>query len=282
MSSSVASIRSVSSSPSSISSIASAGSGEPVVLLHSGGMSSRQWRRLMDRLAAGYRVLAPDFIGSGDNPPWPQGEPFHFDMDVAAVEAIVRDLARPIHLVGHSYGGFIAATLARKNPDIIRSLTLFDPVAMGVLHDAEDPEGLANLGTVDGEDAFNDPALGGGDAWMEQFVDYWNGPGSWRALPATTRDAFLRVGKKVFYEVTTLLRDRTPCAAYGGVKAPALLLTGESSPIAARRVVHLLSESLPDATAHTIAGAGHMAPITHAGAVNDLIVQHIERAAGAA
>ena len=43
------------------------GEGPLVVLLHSGGMSGRQWRRLAGLLSASYRVVTPDFLGSGDN-----------------------------------------------------------------------------------------------------------------------------------------------------------------------------------------------------------------------
>lgn len=34
----------------------------------------------------------------------------------------------PVHLVGHSYGGYVAASLACANPEMIRSLTLVEPV----------------------------------------------------------------------------------------------------------------------------------------------------------
>jgi len=241
-------------------------------------MSSRQWRRLLDRLAPARRVLAPDFLGSGENPVWTDDAPFGFEMDVAAIDELVRSLGRPVHLVGHSYGGFVALTLARKNPAAIRSLTVYDPVAFGVLHAANDTEALAGLARAEAEPVWNDLSRGGVDAWLEVFIDYWNEPGSWRTLPEGTREAFSRVGKKVFKEVHSLLADRTGSAAYGVVTAPALLLSGEKSPLAARRVVQYLSEAMPRATLRTIRGAGHMGPITHAGAVNDAIDEHIARA----
>jgi pimeloyl-ACP methyl ester carboxylesterase len=41
-----------------------------VVLLHSGGGSRRQWRRLTDLLAGRYHILAPDLYGHGETGPW--------------------------------------------------------------------------------------------------------------------------------------------------------------------------------------------------------------------
>lgn len=252
------------------------GAGTPVVLLHSGGMSSRQWRSLAERLAPTHRVLAPDFLGSGKNPPWPDEVPFHFDLDVAAVARVLDGLDQPAHLVGHSYGGLVALTVARRHGVRVRSLAVYDPVAFGVLRDPPDAEGLADLARAEAQPVFTDESRGGGEEWMEAFVDYWNGPGAWRSLPATSREQFVRVGRKVFREVMSLMADRTGAAAYAGVTAPALVLGGERSPAAARRVTEVLAATLPGARREVIAGAGHMGPLTHGAAVDALIAAHID------
>ena len=248
---------------------------QPVILLHSGGMSSRQWRKLSDALGSTHRVIAPDFLGAGEQPSWPRDQPFHFFDDVEVIEKLMARLGQPVHLVGHSYGGLIALTLARRHPARLRSLSAFDPVAFGVLYGANDTVGLGDLARAEQAPVFSDAAQGGGDAWFEVFVDYWNGPGAWRALPPPARESFLRVGRKVFVEVMSLMSDRTPASAYAKIEAPALLLSGERSPVAAQRVVSILSETVPRSRAQTVEGAGHMGPITHASGVNAAIVSHI-------
>ncbi|WP_394841663.1 alpha/beta hydrolase [Pendulispora brunnea] len=259
--------------------LVSAGSGEPVLLLHSGGMSSRQWRRTIDALSPSFRVIAPDFLGCGENPLWPEDEPFHFKYDIQAVERLIADLAGPVHLVGHSYGGFIALHVARRTPARIRSIAVYDPVAFGVLYEPEDAEALEGFRRIEENPALSDPAKGGGPEWMQAFIEFWNGPGSWKTLPAATQNAFLRVGKKVYGEVFTQMRDRTPAASYSTVTAPALLLHGEISPLASRRVVERIGAAMPKATVRTVAGAGHMGPITHSGVVNDWVFRHIQASA---
>src|SRR4051794_29526844 len=83
--------------------------GEVVLLLHSSGMSGDQWRRTAEHLArGGARTVVPDLLGSGRSTPWPDGKPFGFLDDVDLVDQILKQLGRPVHLVGHSYGGFIA------------------------------------------------------------------------------------------------------------------------------------------------------------------------------
>ena len=249
-----------------------------VLLLHSSGMSSRQWARLSDALSPTHRVIAPDLLGSGENPPWPDNQSFDLSEDVDALERIVAGLAKPVHIVGHSYGGLLAVTLARRIPGRILSVAAYDPVAFGVLHGAGDAEGLADLERAGRNPLFTDDVRGGSDAWFEVFVDYWNGPGAWRGMTQTGRGSFLRVGRKVFLEVMSLIHDRTPASAYSIVTAPALFLGGARSPAAARRVIALLASAFPQGRALTIEGAGHMGPLTHGTTVNDAIVAHIRAA----
>lgn len=238
-------------------------------------MSSRQWKSLADTLAPSYRVLVPDLLGIGRNPPWPDHEPFHFQSDLDALVRILERLPEPAHVVGHSYGGFLSVLLAQRFPRLVKSVAAYDPVAFGVLYDPPDEAGLADLTRATDDPAFRDPAIGGTDPWMEAFVDFWNGKGAWRMLPEPTRNAFLRVGKKVFFEVTTLMTDRTPRLAYAAFGGPALLLSGSLSPIAARRVVSILASAFPRGSLVSIEGAGHMGPITHARDVNQAIVRHL-------
>lgn len=255
------------------------GEGAPVVLLHSGGLSGRQWRRLMAALAPTHQALAVDLLGSGENPPWPDDQPFELSMDADEVSALVLAQSQKVHLVGHSYGGLIALKVATRHPDKIQSIALYDPVAFGVLYDARDEEGIKDLAGAQEDPLFLDEKRGGNEEWLEGFIDYWNGPGGWRALPASSREAFLRVGRKVFYEVRSLSGDRTPRSAYSELKMPVLLLGGARSPMAAQRVLAQLGAAMPQAQTHLLEGAGHMGPITHGKEVNKLIVGHIAGAA---
>ena len=255
-----------------------AGLGPLVLLLHSGGMSGRQWRRLATRLSATHQVASPDLLGSGGNPLWPDDAPFEYPLDVAAVGELLDVLGPPAHVVGHSYGGLLALTLARLRPDAVRSVTVYDPVAFGVLHATRDAEGLVDLERAAENPVFLDDARGGSEAWLEAFVDYWNGRGSWQALPASARASFSRVGRKVYYEVRSLLADRTAPQAYASITAPTLLIGGELSPVAARRVIAVLGKALPNARTHAIAGAGHMGPISHAAEFNELVAAHVAAA----
>lgn len=237
------------------------------MFLHSSGLSSRQWKGMARAFADRHEILTPDFLGMGARPKWPAGAPFHFDADVDLVRALI---VRPAHLVGHSYGGLVALTLARRHPELVRSLTVYEPVAFGTLHDPPDPEGLADLARA--ERMLGALPL---EAWLEAFVNYWNGPGAWDGLPESSQRGMIDVGDKIVLEVTSLLGDRTPAGAYASVAAPVLLVRGERSPAAAHRVVARLREALPDATEAIVRGAGHMGPLTHPHEFAELLETHV-------
>jgi pimeloyl-ACP methyl ester carboxylesterase len=252
------------------------GSGVPVVLVHSGGLSSRQWTRVASRLTPTHRVLAPDLLGSGESDPVPPGD-FHFHEDVAVLDAILDSLDGDHHLVGHSYGGLIALTSARLRPARVLSLSLFEPVAFGVLYSARDEAAIRDLEREDDDGTFLDDALGGKEPWMQRFIDWWQGPGTWLSLPEPSRAGMLAVGRKVFQEVRSLTADRTPHEAYASLQIPTLLMTAAGSPLAARRVCAILAEAMR-AELVTIADGGHMAPLTHAHFVGERIAAHVRAA----
>jgi pimeloyl-ACP methyl ester carboxylesterase len=229
------------------------------VLIHSGGFTSRQWRKLGETLAPDFRVVAPDLVG------------LHFREDVRFVESLIDN--QPVHLVGHSYGGFVALHVALANPKLVRSIAVYDPVAFAILDPVEDADALLPLQAIRRE--WQPGANGSDDLWLESFVDWWNGRGAWTHLPEETRAAFRAVGWIVFNEVMSLTTDATDRATWASIDAPALILGGAKSPLSERRVVQRLGEVLPRATVQSFADVGHMGPISHAPLVNAAIASHL-------
>jgi pimeloyl-ACP methyl ester carboxylesterase len=106
-----------------------AGSGPPLVLIHGNPATHTLWRPLMAALSKHHTVYAIDLPGYGWSPPPANRQ----DMSRERLAQIVLDWAgmqglERFDLVGHSFGGSVAATMADKQPQRIRSLALFTPL----------------------------------------------------------------------------------------------------------------------------------------------------------
>lgn len=253
-------------------------SAPPALLLHSGGLSGKQWRRAIAELRGDFFVLVPDGLGMGASPPWPHERAFHYRQDVEQLGALLGTLCAPAHLVGHSYGGLLALHAAQCQPERVASLALFEPASFGVLAAAGD-EAFADVLDLS-ERHRGSPRVPGWSAdWLRSFVDFWNSPGAWDGLSPQARGDYLRVHHKLEREVDTLLADRTSAEDFARIEQPTLLMVGERSPRAARRVVDRLFAAMPNAALEVVAHAGHLGPLTHARRVAARIGVHLRAAA---
>ena len=104
-----------------------------IVCLHSSTATSNQWRSLQELMASRWEVLAPDLHGHGRSPDFAPSTRSALHADAAAVAALAGIGGRSVHLVGHSYGAAVALQIALRFPQQVQSLTLYEPVAFGLL-----------------------------------------------------------------------------------------------------------------------------------------------------
>jgi pimeloyl-ACP methyl ester carboxylesterase len=259
------------------------GAGEPVLLLHCSSACGSEWHGLCDTLGGDFHVIAPDQWGCGKSDPWTGRGTFSLAEEAAPILDIIHDLGRPVHLVGHSYGGGLALRIARKRPDLVRSLTLVEPSCFHLLRQghALDRALFGEIARVAGDVK---DAVASGDYWggMARFVDYWNGAGAWQEMShGKCMKLSQRLGKVVL-DFRALFEEPASLAAYAALTMPTLILCGDRSPGPSRRIVDMLVSAMPRARLEPIPDAGHMSPMTHPDFVNAAIASHLRlRATGA-
>ncbi|MFG3053055.1 alpha/beta fold hydrolase [Kitasatospora sp. NPDC048239] len=136
--------------------------GEPVVLVHGNVSSGVFWHPTMTGLPDRYRPLAPDLRGFGGTEPLPvdatRGLRDHSEDLLSYLQALGLG---PVHLVGWSMGGGVALQLLRDHPELVRSLTLVNPVS---------PYGFGGTHGVDGRLNSPDGAGSGAGGAAPEFV----------------------------------------------------------------------------------------------------------------
>ncbi|MBD2772853.1 alpha/beta fold hydrolase [Iningainema tapete] len=102
------------------------GEGTPVVFLHGAWGDSSQWVSIMDLLASDFHCFAPDLFGYGES----EKPDIHYSIDLQ-MESIAEFLAllklEKVFIVGHSLGGWIAASYALKYPRKTHGVVLIAP-----------------------------------------------------------------------------------------------------------------------------------------------------------
>lgn len=165
-----------------------------ILAIHGLTGHGRRWQPLAERHLPEYAIAAPDLLGHGRSS-W--DAPWTIDANVAALAAVLdADSTGPVSVVGHSFGGAIALSLADKRPDLVGALVLLDP-AVGLdgswMRDIADSM-LASPDYTDRAEARNEKVSGSWadvaaadvDAELdEHLVDLPNGRVGWRiSIPA--------------------------------------------------------------------------------------------------
>jgi len=104
-------------------------SAPPVVLVHGFLDLAWGWRVVAERLAARFRVIAPDLRGHGDTDWIGAGGYYHFFDYVADLTELIDRLAPHddgVSIVEHSMGGTVASYTAGARPARVRRLALLE------------------------------------------------------------------------------------------------------------------------------------------------------------
>jgi pyruvate dehydrogenase E2 component (dihydrolipoamide acetyltransferase) len=241
------------------------GPGVPVLLLHGFGADLNTWMFTQPALAEGRRVIALDLPGHGGSAK---------DVGAGDAESLSRVVGAALdalgiergHLVGHSMGGAVTATLALRRPERAASLTLIAPAGLG---------SEINAGFIDGfvrasrrreatevlgllvydpalvsrtmvEDVLRYKRLDGVPAALTKIAEAWF-PGGRQSLDLRERVAALSLPVQIIWG----REDR-------------IIPVSNAEALAARLPVHIIEQ------------AGHLPHMEHAGEVNRVIKRFIE------
>lgn len=246
------------------------------VLLHGTASTGGQWKSLTGWLAPSHLVRAPDLPGYGSAKAQAGGAG-DLIADAAPAIALIEAHGAPAHLVGHSYGGAVALAIATSRPDLVRSLSLIEPVAFYLLRDGDAGDRRLQREILLVEDRIRSAIESGvPELGMARFVDFWNGEGSWARLdPAKQVHLCSQIGR-VAANFAAIAHEPCRLAQIRAIRCPTLLLRAERSPEPVRRIVGILAAAIARGSRLAeIPGAGHMAPLTHPQLVDPLIADHI-------
>ncbi|KIL42142.1 hydrolase [Gordoniibacillus kamchatkensis] len=121
-----------------------AGEGSPVVLIHSPGVDSREWKYVAPLLAKTNKVVTFDARGCGRSP-----APLSPIRIMDDLRELFDHLAlTKVTLVGHSMGGQAATEFTLSYPDLVERLVLIAPSLSGFAYSPEFTEWMAQINSL--------------------------------------------------------------------------------------------------------------------------------------
>jgi non-heme chloroperoxidase len=255
------------------------GHGTPIVFVHGAVADYRVWETQVKSLAASHRAVAYSLRHHFPNSHRGEIHDYTTLTHAEDLAALLRTLGEPrVHLVGHSFGGRVAALAAMRHPKLIRSLVLAEPSIFTFL-----PAQPAAANAMATHRELADNLLAkvlnqGGPEAAAAFIDAMAAPRVFSEFPARLREIVLANAHTL--RPLLLSRLAEPAGLFRDLpelKLPVLLVEGELSPQLFKLAVVGLRTALPHADHATMRGVAHGLHVEAPRFFNDLLRRFLAR-----
>jgi non-heme chloroperoxidase len=270
-----------------------AGDGEPVVFSHGIPTDYRAWSSQIGPFSKSYSTIAYSRRYAAPNQRQGDVSDSTIGNNAADLKGLIEKLGiAPVHLIGHSYGGFVAAFLAADHPDLVRSLVLVEPAIATLL--VEDPNSKGEMLSLllrspsvalsarrfqSGSLAPSLKALDAGqnERAVELNVDgVQDKKGAFSGMPDSAKRMMLDNPRPI-----AELRTKFPPfkAHVGKISCRTLVINGEQSALWLRRIGELTAKSVPHSEAVKIPGSRHFPHLENPSEFNSKVLAFITKRA---
>lgn len=253
------------------------GDGPTIVLLHAGGFGENSWmswRRNIDALAAGNRVVAPDWLGFGQTDKlrdFAQGNARMVTHMARFFEVLCIDEA---DVMGLSMGGTLLVRIAASDRTVLplRTMVLVSGGGFSPANEARETlqsydgtrEGMRRqLGVV-----FHDPGVID-DATAEEYYRASLEPGAWEFAASARVRAPFAPERSEFGNV-----DSTP---YEEITVPTLVTAGAQDVLREPGYAEEIAARIPGAEVEVFENCGHCPNVEQADAWNQRVLGFLAR-----
>jgi len=268
------------------------GSGRPTVFLHGIPTDFRAWDAQVRVFSKSRRAISYSRRYASPNVREGDVSDSTVQNNAGDLKTLVAKLGTgAVDLVGHSYGGFVAAYFAANEPELVRSLVLVEPaVSTMLVKNPNNPVELLTLllgspsvaSSVSGfrSKALNPALKALGEGKLETSVELLSDgiqgePGSLKRFPEGVR-SMMKENAKTIGELRTVFPVfvRSDCAR---IRCRTLVINGEQSPLWLRAIGDRMASSIPRSSKVNLAGARHFPHIEKAGEFNTCVLDFLSK-----
>jgi pimeloyl-ACP methyl ester carboxylesterase len=262
------------------------GSGQPVLFVHGIPTDYRAWARQVAAFSDSYRAITVSRRYAAPNKRNGDLLDSTIGNNAADLKAFIDKLGlAPVHLVGHSYGGFASAFLAADHPDLVRSLVLVEAAVSTLLVVDEKSKSqmlsllLRSPSVALSARRFQSTSLypsikafeaGQMERSVQLMVDgVQDRPGAYARLDEEVRKMMIENWRTIGELKTKFPRFTRNEVAM--IAAKTLVVNGDSGTLWLRRIGELLAANIPKSELVRIPGAAHFPHIENVTAFNQTL-----------
>jgi non-heme chloroperoxidase len=265
------------------------GGGEPVLFSHGIPTDYRAWAAQVGEFSKSCSAITYSRRYASPNHRDGNVSDSTIEANAADLKGLIEKLGvAPVHLVGHSYGGFVAAYLAADHPELLRSLVLVEPAIATLL--VEDPNSSGQMfsllighpGVALSARRFQTgslvPSLKALDSGqlkkaVQLGVDgIQNKVGAFAELPDPAREMMLDNARTI-----AELRTKLPPfkAQAGRISSRTLVINGQHSAVWLQRIGELVARSVPHCEASIVSASRHFPHMENPSEFNSRVLHFI-------
>jgi pimeloyl-ACP methyl ester carboxylesterase len=256
------------------------GAGPTIVLVPGSCSTGAAWRPIVSHLEDNFRCVTTSLLGYGRTAERRTAGDTDISHEAEVLEEVVIHAGRPVHLVGHSFGGLAALAVALRNRVPLLSLVIIEAPAPEVLRQAREHTYYLAFRKMSG--AYIDAFEAGERTAIASMIDFYGGPGTFAAWPERVRGYALQTTTVNIIDWQSAYGFPLSPSKLAKVTIPALVLRGGASHPAIQRANELLAQGMANASLATLVGSAHFMISTHPREVAGMIAQHVANTGPAA
>ncbi|MAI57688.1 MAG: hypothetical protein CML56_01660 [Rhodobacteraceae bacterium] len=239
----------------------SEGKGTPVLFIPGSHSTPSAWKPIKSKFKAAISFYSISLCGCGKTDETRTFDDCGIEHQTKLISYAIEKIGSPVHLVGHSFGGFISLAFAQQEPNMLQSLTLFEANPLSLLA-KYGPNGyfdevvavsrrfLKNI-----NDRVENPA--------ESIIDFYGGMGFFGSMPDNIKKACNAAAPANCLDWQGAPHFHLNEKSLRNFSNPTIIAYGDKTNKHMKSVTKHLSNTMPKAQTNKIPGAGHFLISTH-------------------
>jgi pimeloyl-ACP methyl ester carboxylesterase len=247
--------------------------GTTLVLVPGSCSTGAAWRPVMATWNGQFRCVTTSLLGYGGTAERrTTGDP-DISHEAEMLEAVVRRTGSRVHLVGHSFGGLVALSVALRSRVPLASLVILEAPAQEALRGRGERQHYRAFRQMRKAyfAAFDD----GNEEAISTMIDFSGGAGTFASWPPRVRAYAVETTAVNIGDWASARGFALSAASLAALQIPTLVVRGGASHPAVQRANAVLAERISGAALATIDTAAHFMIATHPNEVGRLIARHV-------